>query len=271
MLETKDGADTNLALRYAADLTLLDPDLRNVFQQVECDNATKSYLGKLQRTQPGRAKTLFQQGLRKFLSDYDVSALLKIHPMHLLGRSQFENMIPPERRQTLLDVGAGSGDVTAALAPLFERTLTTETSAGMTRKLEREGYECERLDLSRHAPPESWPDFSVITCFNVLDRCARPLSLLRRLRTMLTTDGNLLVSVPLPVSPHVQHGGYTLDPDELLPAASGWEAGANALALTLRASGWVAIRLSRVPYLSGGDADQVAYELDTAFFVLAPG
>ena len=68
--------------------------------------------------------------LRRTMSDFDANGLLGMHPMRLLGTSQWRALFAhAERspRSTLLDVGAGDGGVTATLAPLFHEVVATET------------------------------------------------------------------------------------------------------------------------------------------------
>jgi hypothetical protein len=69
------------------------------------------------------------------LSDYDANALLDFYAMHLLSTAQWHALLGPHAHGRLLDVGAGSGDVTASLAPLFDAVTTTEASRGMARRL----------------------------------------------------------------------------------------------------------------------------------------
>jgi 2-polyprenyl-3-methyl-5-hydroxy-6-metoxy-1,4-benzoquinol methylase len=57
---------------------------------------------------------------------------------------------------------------------------------------------------------ETWPSagikFDVITCLNLLDRCDRPLSLLRDLRASLKPGGRVIVALVLPFTPYVEIG-----------------------------------------------------------------
>ena len=53
---------------------------------------------------------------------------------------------------------------------------------------------------------ESGVKFDVITCLNLLDRCDRPLTLLRELRTALKPGGKVVVALVLPFNPYVEIG-----------------------------------------------------------------
>jgi 2-polyprenyl-3-methyl-5-hydroxy-6-metoxy-1,4-benzoquinol methylase len=57
---------------------------------------------------------------------------------------------------------------------------------------------------------EKWPEtgikFDVVTCLNLLDRCDKPLSLLRELKASLSPGGRVVVALVLPFSPYVETG-----------------------------------------------------------------
>jgi SAM-dependent methyltransferase len=63
---------------------------------------------------------------------------------------------------------------------------------------------CRLLDV------EAWREagikFDVISCLNLLDRCDRPLSLLRDLKASLTPGGRVVVALVLPFNPYVEIG-----------------------------------------------------------------
>ena len=108
-----------------------------------------------------------------------------------------------------------------------------------------------------------------VTCFNVIDRCSHPLTLLRHAIAALKPGGVLLASVPLPLKPHVHVGRFTVDQEERLPAAEEtWEEGVATLASELfEPLGLEVTALSRAPYLCRGDASTPLYVLDAAIFV----
>jgi hypothetical protein len=110
----------------------------------------------------------------------------------------------------------------------------------------------------------------VVCCLNVLDRTARPLSLLRSLLTHLSERGRLLVSLPLPPLPHVHVAGGTVAPSERLPSvAIDWESATRELSQRLfEPLGLRVERLARAPYLSRGDSYASLYVLDAAVWVL---
>jgi SAM-dependent methyltransferase len=259
-----------LELRYDCALAQLSEPLRARFLPLAEDEATRAFVAQALASRAGRLRTLGYRLLRRGLSDYDAYALLGMYAMHLVSAAQLRELIGDAnpRRVRLLDVGAGDGSITALAAPLFAEVYATETSRVMRRRLRARGFRVLALDLGREPwPPELRAD--VVLCLNVLDRCSHPRSLLRALRSALAPGGKLVLSVPLPLRPHVQHAGATGDPDEPLPpAAPSFELGCERLANELIAAAGLAVeRLSRAPYLCQGDATTPLYALDAAIFV----
>ncbi|MGE0321364.1 MAG: methyltransferase domain-containing protein [Polyangiaceae bacterium] len=235
------------------------------------DAETLEWLRELPRERKTGFKTFLQRLLREYISDFDANALLDMYPMFLLSQAQLGTLLgltEGTRLASALDVGAGSGDVTRKLAPWCERLTTTERSWGMARRLRRLGFECLRLDLAETT--EGLNDrYELVSCFNVLDRCPKPQSLLRTIRGLVAPEGRLLLSVPLPFEPMYYAGARTLDPLEALDVAgSEWSEAARRLCSdVLPQHGFRVKTLSRAPYLSGGDSKRAAYVLDTAVVV----
>lgn len=256
----------SLSLRYDCDLRRLAPSVRDRFVQLGPDQSLADYCLRARRERHGRLVTWLHRSLRGLLSDFDINGLLGTYPMHVLGREQWAFLLP-DAKGRLLDVGAGNGDVTAALAPLFDEVTVTETSRLMARRLRRRGYRCHHLDLAVHPVPDG--PFDAIALLNVLDRCDRPLSLLANLRAALKHDGRLIVALVLPYRPFVYDGGMAREPTERLPISeTTWEEATNQLVeRVLTPLGFDVESCSRVPYLSGGDAYRALYELDDVVLV----
>lgn len=219
----------------------------------------------------GAALTLARRVLGSVLSDYDANGLLGAYPMRLLSTDEWRLLLGDAARGRLLDVGAGQGWITEALAPLFDEVVTTETSRAMAWRLARRGWATHRVDLALAPLPDRGP-FDVVACLHVLDRCARPLTLIERLRASVREDGRVVVAITLPYAPHVHVGPRTVDPDELLPCVGdSWARDLAALvegALVPR--GLEVERFTRAPYLSAGDTGQARYVLDSAILVCRP-
>lgn len=258
-----DALDT---LQYRADLAELGSVLAERFTPLAADAEQEAWLRDVGAAPHGRLMTTLVGWLDGLGSSYDVHGWLGAYPMYLLGRQAWGELLGGVRRARLLDVGAGAGYVTEGARPYFEHITCTETSRGLARRLARRGFEVREADI---ASAPLGRTFDVVSCFNVLDRTARPLTLLRALVQHMTADGRLLLSLPLPARPHVHVRGGTVSPSERLPTqAARWEHAARELSEQLLSPAGLRIeRLSRVPYLSRGDSYQRRYALDAALWV----
>jgi len=214
----------------------------------------------------GPIRGALRGALRRVVSDFDADGLLGTHPMALFGEASWEDLVGEGGR--LLDVGAGSGDVTAHAAGLFDDVVTTEVSGPMARRLRARGLACHRVDLATE--PVELGRFRVVALLNVLDRCDRPRSLLAAARDRLEDDGVLVIAVPLPAAPHVDRGSATVDPDEPLGGRGDtFEAAlADLVEATIEPGGLTVRRLARAPYLSRG-AGGTIHRLDAGVVVAA--
>lgn len=240
---------------------------------VDLDDREDTAAWRAQAPPHGRFATLARRALGALVSDYDANAALRLYGMHLLGTAAWRaffaaaGVAVPFAR--LLDVGAGDGGVTATLAPLAREVVATETSLGMARRLRGRGYHCHTIDLAEKTP-EGLGTFDVVALLNVLDRCARPRTLLERAASVANETGVVVVATPLPLSPHVHVAGGTIDAEERLPIVEGTfeTCLASLLADVLAPAGLEATVLSRAPYLSRGDTRADVYTLDAALVVL---
>lgn len=260
------GETLGLSLRYALDSSRLPEGGWRVVQ-FDVDLAAARYIEESRRRRHGRALTWLHRALRGFLSDFDINGYLGTYPMHVLSEEQWRDLLAQEHTEGhLLDIGAGRGDVTSTLAPLFARTTVTETSKAMARRLKRRGYEVICGDIATMQLSEP---FDAISLLNVLDRCDRPLSLLGTARTLLREGGLLIIALVLPYRPFVYEGGQSRAPNERLPirSSSFEEAAGELIELALLSLGLAVVAISRCPYLSGGDAESPLYELDDLIVV----
>jgi SAM-dependent methyltransferase len=263
-------------LRYAADLARLGA-LAERFVPSQLDTEGEAFLAAALRRDHSRAGYWAHRALTSFLSDFDANALLGMYPVFLLSTPQALRLIETARPGGVgtgrwLDIGAGSGDVTTRVAPLVETIECTETSRQMARRLRRRGLTCWLGRAGEGAagdPLERAGKFDVISLFNVIDRAARPRSLLARVVQQLPAGGLLMLATPLPYAPFYYDGAAARAPLETLAVqAERWEDALDQLwrrellplGLELRA-------LTRLPYLSGGDVRHPAYVLDDAVIV----
>lgn len=256
-----------LSFEYGCDAGRLPRALADRFVESRRDEHTERFVERALSARHGRFVWTLHAALRPFLSDFDVNGLLGTYPMFLLGEDGWRRLLDPVPGARLLDVGAGNGDVTALLAPLFGEVTTSETSFAMTRRLRARGYRCLRRDLALGELPAE--RFDVISCLNVIDRSARPRTLLERLTTLVAPGGRLVLATPLPFDPFVYDAGRSLPPEERLEIASErWEEALTELSEhELRRLGLEVVAFTRAPYLSGGDRHRPLYVLDDAVVV----
>ncbi len=266
---SRDVSETyrHLALAYGAESERLGP-LRHAFVRLALDEDTRAWIDDAIAHPHSEWMLTAKVVARQVLSDYDANGLVGVHDMRVLGEAQWRHLLG-ETSGALLDIGAGEGQVTDALAPLHATVETTEMSAMMARKLRARGYPCHRVDLASEELPGEPRQFDTVAMLNVIDRTHRPLALVAAARALLTPHGRLVVSVPLPLRPHVHVGAHTVDPEEILPRDErGFEEGARALAEKLFAPlGLLVEGVSRAPYLCRGGASKPVLVLDDAIFV----
>jgi SAM-dependent methyltransferase len=252
-------------------LDALPEALRRAWIDVPADATTDAWLRGPGAQPHGRLATSIQRLLRRFASDFEVNARLGMYSLHLAGTDTFAALLGRTvgERGGLLDIGAGTGEVTAALAPLFDRVAATETSPAMARRIGSEvpGATTHLVDLTEGG---ALGRFDVVALLNVLDRTARPRTLLDRALAHLAEKGTLLVATPLPARPHVDVGGATADPDEELGGdGDTFEEALSQLHDTLLVPrGLMVRRWTRLPYRSQGDAEAERYEHDDAVLVI---
>ncbi len=251
-------------LEYAVNMARWPDAMRASFVELGPDTALVEYLKGVQRRRASRTRTLLQRVLRFAMSDYDANALLDMYPMHLFGSAQAEQLLGRPRGGRLLDIGAGSGDVTAVLQPLFDETEVIETAWAARRRLTGLGFICHAYDVAEVGIRGD--GYDVISMLNVLDRADCPLTLLKRCRGTMTSETRLLLSVPLPYRPHVYIGAVSREPKERLPIVGSQFSDAllRLVQHVLVPAGFRVERFTRLPYLSGGDSACAMTVLDAA-------
>jgi len=256
-----------LDLYYEVDVAALSPRLRERFVKLSRDAATDDFLARAGRERHSWWRTQLHRLLRQFMSDFDVNGLLDMYSLFVASTEHWRLLLGTQPVARLLDVGAGSGNVTRTLSPLAEQLVTTELSRNMAERLRRSGIECHEIDLAERDLPGA--PFDLITCLNVLDRTARPKQLLRRMHEHLRPGGRLLIALALPYNPFFFRGNSTPEPLERLACAEpSWEEAVNQLVeRELEPLGFTVLTVSRTPYLSLGDAESGLYELDDALLV----
>jgi len=209
------------------------------------------------------------------------NAILNCGAMHVISSEQFCTLIGVgdelelgSRRNIFLDVGAGSGDVTKEITKFYNRTVCTEVNNQMAGVL-RKHYEVVLTDSPGNCSQITClrGQLDLITCFNVLDRCSKPISLTRELYSLCHAGTTVIVSFVIPFKPWVENN-KTHKPEEnliLSKISCSWEEQVSELAEVLfEENGFDVEAISRVPYFCDGDLVKPWYVLDDAIFVLKP-
>jgi len=299
---------------YDAARERLDPTLAAVFRPLRRDDATNDFLMRSSRRPwvVNWAQSYACTQLRRFVSLTDANAVLGRGKMMVLTETQARDLLggadggadggaeggaeggadggaesgrTTPSRGTLLDVGAGEGEVTTQLAAggAFGSVVATEASPPMCRALRAKGFDLVVQSTTiedvaalakkanvRHLRPDG--KFECISLLNVLDRCDAPFTLLTQLRSLLAPGGTLVLAVVIPFRPFVEDGKTHRPPRERLPLPTDgtWEDGASQLwRKVLKPAGFACRRLARTPYICEGDQRNAAYVLDDAVFVLS--
>jgi SAM-dependent methyltransferase len=262
---------TSARLVTSADLPRLG-SFAGHFRELHVDAAWRADVKGLSEARHGRFRTYAQRLARLYLSDFDANALTGMYRMQLLPESAWRVLLQGHARGRLLDVGAGSGDVTTALARCFDEVEVTEVSRGMARRLTKRGIRCHAVDLTDAPLPGA--SFDAVSLLNVLDRCQRPRQLLRHCLAALAPGGVFIVALALPYRPFYFDGPSTPEPLERLDCDPGpsatWEDGARRfIERDLLPHGLRLQCFARAPYLSAGDSARSLYELDDVVAVLS--
>ena len=206
------------------------------------------------------------------ISQYDAQAVLDSPAVHLLSTAQWRELLENStalQRQSALDVGAGSGQITAELAPVFGSIYATEISNWLVWRLERRGIRAAVQSSS--GPPSAEvlqasglpPRYGTVFALNVLDRVDHSRAYLSALSSLLLPGGRLVIALPLPYCAKPWEPGRTgaatladWAQDNALPQgvdlAQDWEDAAAQVSVSLAQSGLVVERVVRAPYLCQG-------------------
>lgn len=216
----------------------------------------------------------------------DAEKLSSTHPSsssHSSPSSSSTSSSAPRLLKSLLDLGAGDGEVTANMAPYFERVFATETSKVMQWRLEEKGYvvldpftwdNAGEASVTSSSSVEAPRHYDVIACLNLLDRCSKPLTLLHQIYDRLEpAGGRLVVALVLPFHPYVEFGPLSPNPEEkLLVDGDSIEDQINSLVdVVFSPIGFSLEAVTRLPYLCEGDLSQAFYVLEDVVFVFRKG
>jgi 2-polyprenyl-3-methyl-5-hydroxy-6-metoxy-1,4-benzoquinol methylase len=162
--------------------------------------------------------TAMQQMIKDFLTGVcgmrhvDAASLLQINKMFVFDHLTLLNLLQPSNSKntcafdTVLDIGAGDGYVTeTAYKKTFKNIEVTEASAGCIESLSNNPsihHVHFETNLTKFINEKK--KFNLISMLNVLDRCDKPISLLRDAHRCLDEkEGRLIVALTYPHRPFV--------------------------------------------------------------------
>lgn len=204
--------------------------------------------------------------LLPFVSATSRNALLNRGIMFVASTELFAEMLAyTGKYESLLDIGAGCGNVTIKFSSLFKDVFVTETSPTMRQRLQSKGFTALEV--------ENWSSrtYDVISCLNVLDRCHEPMKLLEDIRNSLSpTGGSALVALVLPYHGSVEEGQVWQPQREPLPIKGGtFEEQLSSLVVDiLEPMGFELNLATKVPYLCSGDLQARYYSLSDCLLSL---
>lgn len=277
-------------LTYEPKANLVSEALMRLFEQSHCDTETSAFLTRSRDMSVW--KLMVADLLSLFLSRTTAHGFVGCGVMFVYSTEQICRLLRPPQAplsaplssacqfESLLDIGAGEGGVTAKMAPLFKKVYATEFSASMRWRLRRRGYEVLPHEDPFHfnGPTQLLERryFDVIACNNVLDRADMPRTLLREMRDSLKPNGLLVLAVVLPWCPFVEDGTRQRRPTEALPMQGGEcckgacfeQSMCKLVENVLVPMGFELVRWTRLPYLCEGNLRIEYALLNDAVFIL---
>eukprot|EP01100_Stratorugosa_tubuloviscum_P014846 TRINITY_DN8177_c0_g1_i1.p1 TRINITY_DN8177_c0_g1~~TRINITY_DN8177_c0_g1_i1.p1 ORF type:complete len:317 (+),score=136.80 TRINITY_DN8177_c0_g1_i1:79-1029(+) len=289
-------ANQTLLRYYNCKLEKLNISIRDCFYQFNFDEGTNHFITTTKKR--GFWVDSYLWILNFFLSGTDSLAWVGVGNMHVLSIEQIKIILQvhfglplynkvqnlnesycKKALNNLLDIGAGCGSVTTNFVPFFQNIYTTEVSYYMAQRLRQQNFICiETANLDYFINQNQF--FDTIVCFNVLDRCEKPVSLLQQIKQLLqpvdtelgTPGGCLILSIVLPLKAYWENGTQKLQPQEQIKLSNlTFEEAVNSFVNNILEPNGFRVRFfSKVPYLSEGDSNADYYILPNAIFLLQP-
>jgi SAM-dependent methyltransferase len=120
----------------------------------------------------------------------------------------FDSRFNAIRLDNLLDLGSGDGAVTSKMASFFNNVYVTEMSTTMQWRLGQKGFKVlgiEEWDQYKPTGHNEILKYDAISVLNLLDRCDKPLTLLKQIKMALKPNGLLIIALVLPFKPYVEY------------------------------------------------------------------
>jgi len=108
-------------------------------------------------------------------------------------RAQRLHELVGDKYETLLDVGAGQGDLASYFAKRGYEVSVWDISPAAVHGLRQRGFDAHLVDIESAEPAGQ---FDLVTCCEVLQQLNQPYRILRKLAKLVKPEGRLFVSVP---------------------------------------------------------------------------
>ncbi|CAF2404073.1 unnamed protein product [Rotaria sp. Silwood2] len=252
---------------------LLYDEYREYFHEFHEDEETTTFIKQSEQKSDNIPLQIIHSILTSLLTFFmtrtSANGLIGRGRMFVYSTAQFKTLLDIESHEespfnTLLDIGAGDGSVTERMSSLFKQVYVTELSSTMQWRLSTYGYTVLNTD--------HWENltFDVITCLNVLDRCEKPLALLKKLRKHLNPKtGRLIISLVLPFQPYFEYSNNHHPNESIEIEGDSPEEQINSFLINIfQPLGFRLKKLTRLPYLCEGDIERSYYFLFDYLFVL---
>lgn len=151
-----------------------------------------------------------------FMNQTDLNGFLSRGSMFILSEDQIVSFLtnsgfsmPSNGAAKILDIGAGDGNCTARIQTALKRldqsgslprVMVTETSWIMRKRLAK----YENFSLVEVEDVKGLQDLHLVSCLNVLDRCADPHQMLEDIHNILSPNGRAILALVLPYYHYVE-------------------------------------------------------------------
>ncbi|EDW01902.1 protein-L-histidine N-pros-methyltransferase [Drosophila grimshawi] len=223
--------------------------------------------------------------LQFFMTQTDINGLLKRGSMFILSEDQFYKLLEAggfvarslPQTITLLDIGAGDGEVSLRVANSVTelsgnavlQVFATEASWTMRERL-------KKLNFNVVTEIQELQNVELISCLNVLDRCFDSFKLLEDIHTALAPHGRAVIALVLPYMHYVETNTSHLplrplmdNPNKRNGRGTSFEEEATMFLELLENCGFRVESWTKAPYLCEGDLRQSFYWLIDIIVVLS--
>ncbi|XP_053211800.1 protein-L-histidine N-pros-methyltransferase-like [Panonychus citri] len=263
---------------YKIDNNQVNDSISSKFIELNYDSETDTFIKTCYQKSDWLFTHIFnalaQTVLGLFMTSTSINGLLKRGSMFVFSNSQFNlfydeiGTIKSDSDSSLLDIGSGDGRVTSVMSKYFNKTYCTEVSPVMKRLLVKRDYEI--LDADKWY--ENDLSFNLISCLNVLDRCDRPLTMIKKMRQKIKPNGRILLALVLPLNQYVESSANGHKPSESITlTGNSLEQHAQSFIQDyIEPNDLELIAWTKVPYLCEGDLELSYYWLNDVLFLLKP-